>query len=103
MPLPATRIEPSVSSFSLAISSATFSETTVVFCHCGSVSVVETTTLGSLLSLSAKGPSRDGHASANPSYVTRPRSCTSAFISSSSLNWLPSSPRSYSNVQPPCS
>ena len=38
-----------------------------MFCHDGSFSVVETTTFGSLFSLSANGPSRDGQAAANPS------------------------------------
>jgi hypothetical protein len=47
--------------------------------------------------------SREGQAAAKPSYVTRPSSVTSAPIISSSLNWFPSSPRSYSKVQPPCS
>ena len=67
MPLPATRTVPSVSSFSFEIWSATSLEMTVVFCHSGSVSVVETTYFGSLFSFSANGPSRDGQAAAKPS------------------------------------
>ena len=66
MPLPETRIDPSVCSLTLATSSAASPERTVVFCHCGSVSVLDTTYFGSLLSLSANGPSREGQASAKP-------------------------------------
>ena len=69
--------------------------------HSGSRSVDETTYFGMLLNLSANSPSRDGHASAKPSYVTRPSSSASDSIVSSSLNLFPSSPRSISNVQPP--
>src|SRR5881392_404665 len=103
VPLPWTRIVPSVSSISLFSPPTTSPEMTVVFCHSGSVSVFETTYFGSALSLSANSPSRDGQAAAKPSYVTRPRSVTSELVSSSSLNLFPSSPRSYSKVQPPCS
>ena len=67
VPLPATRIVPSVSSFSFLSPPTTSPEMTVVFCHSGSVSVFETTYFGSLLSFSANGPSRDGQAAAKPS------------------------------------
>src|SRR4051812_4708149 len=53
------------------------------------------------LNLSAKSPCRDGHAAAKPSKVTLPRSRASAAMSSSSLNWSPSGPRSNWNAQPP--
>ena len=56
--------------------------------------------MGIELNLSANSPSRDGHASAKPSYVTRPSNCASDATVSSSLNLLPSSPRSNSNAQP---
>ncbi len=68
--------------------------------HSGSLSVVETTNFGIALNLSANSPSRCGHAPAKLSYVRRPMSSASACIVSSSLNWLPSSPRSNSNVHP---
>ncbi len=67
MPLPATRIAPSVSAFSFFNPPTTSPEMTVVFCHSGSLSVFETTYFGSVLSLSANAPSRDGHAAAKPS------------------------------------
>jgi hypothetical protein len=41
VPLPATRITPSVSDFSLAICPGTSLEITVVLCHSGSVRVVD--------------------------------------------------------------
>src|SRR5207248_10067470 len=63
--------------------------------------VDETTCFGSELSLSANSPSRDGQVSANCSYVTRPSSTASVAIVCSSLKAFPS-PRSMSNVQPPC-
>src|SRR4051794_28390644 len=73
--------------------------------HAGSDSVDDTTYLGMLLNLSAKPPSpaRSGHAAAKPSYVTRPSSRASDAIVSSSLYWLPSSPRSKLKVQGPSS
>src|SRR5207248_6344039 len=67
VPLPATRMSPSVSPLSLASASGTSPEITDVFCHSGFVSVVDTTYFGSLLSLSANGPSREGQALAKPS------------------------------------
>ena len=67
MPLPWTRIAPSVSSLSFFNPPATSPEMTVVFCHSGSSSVFETTYFGSALSLSANSPSRDGQAAAKPS------------------------------------
>src|SRR5438270_1224377 len=60
-----------------------------------------TTYLGRLLNLSAKSPSRWGHASAKPSYVTRPSRRASESSTSSYLNLSPSSPRENSNDQPP--
>src|SRR3954464_13595601 len=55
-----------------------------------------------LLNLSANSPSREGHASAKPSYVLRPSSRASAPKVSSILNLSPSSPRENSKLQPPC-
>src|SRR5690349_2065052 len=54
-----------------------------------------------LLNRSAKSPSRSGHASAKPSYVTRPSRKASESSTSSYLNLSPSSPRENSNDQPP--
>jgi hypothetical protein len=61
------------------------------------------TYLGIVLNLSANSPSRDGHASAKPSYVTRPSSIASEPNVSFILNSPPSAPWLISNVQPPCS
>src|SRR3954447_1938929 len=74
---------------------------TVELFQSGLSSVAETTYFGMLLNLSANSPSRDGHASAKPSKVVRPSSSASADMTSSSLNWSPSGPRSYLNAQPP--
>ena len=60
-------------SLSFATPSTASPEITVVFCHSGSVIVFETTYFGPLLILSAKGPSREGHA-AGRSSTTRARS-----------------------------
>jgi hypothetical protein len=70
----------------MATESARSPSSTVVFVHSGLVSVRETTYLGMLLNLSANSPSRDGHAAAKPSYVTRPRSCAADARVSSTLN-----------------
>ena len=67
---------------------------TVELFHSGSSSVEETTYFGIVLNLSAKSPSREGHAAAKPSYVTRPSRSASLDITSSSLNLSPSGPRS---------
>src|SRR6059036_371074 len=91
---------PSCSSFSFLTASTTSPFNTVVLFHSGSLSVDETTYFGIVLNLSAKSPSRDGHAAANPSYVLRPSSSALESVVSSSLNLSPS-PRSISNVQPP--
>src|SRR3954447_262822 len=98
--LPFTRTSPSYWSRSFGTSLATSPITCVLF-QDGSESVDDTTYLGMPLNLSANSPSRDGHASANPSYVLRPSSSASLFIVSSTLKPSPSSPRSISNVQPP--
>src|SRR5919202_1679879 len=92
---------PSCSRFSLPTSSPTSPFSTVVLFHSGFSSVDETTYFGMELNLSANSPSRDGHAAAKPSYVRRPSNSAADSIVSSSLNLLPSSPRSISNVQPP--
>src|SRR5213596_3295665 len=99
--LPWTTMSPASSRLSCDTSSTRSPSSTVVFCHSGCSSVDETTYFGIVLNLSANSPSLDGHASAKPSYVTRPSSNASDCIVSSSLNLLPSSPRSISNVQPP--
>src|SRR5438309_961730 len=100
--LPWTTMSPSCSCFSFAISSATSPFSTVELFQSGSCRVDETTYLGMVLNLSANSPSLDGHASAKPSYVTRPSSRASAERASSSLNLSPSSPRLISKLQPPC-
>src|SRR3954467_4392200 len=100
-PLPCTYTSPLALSRTFDTASTTSPERTVVLFHSGSRSVEETTYLGMLLNLSAKSPVRDGHASAKPSYVTRPSNSASDSSVSSTLNLLPSSPRSISNVQPP--
>src|SRR5213080_625975 len=94
-------MSPSYWPFSFSTSDAMSPLRTVELFHSGSDSVDETTYFGMLLNLSANSPSLDGHASANPAYVTRPRSKASDAIVSSSLNSLPSSPRSISKLQPP--
>src|SRR3989440_6346019 len=99
--LPWTTTSPSWRAFTCSTSSARSPWSTVEFCHSGSPWVEETTYFGIWLNLSANSPSRDGHAAAKPSYVTRPRSCASASMVSSTLNLLPSSPRSNSKLQPP--
>jgi hypothetical protein len=84
-----TSTSPSYWSFSLATAAGTSLEITVVLFHAGSVSVVETTTLGMLFIFLPNSPvasSIAGHAAAKPSYVTRPSSCTSLASSSSNLN-----------------
>src|SRR3954454_8608051 len=100
-PLPCTYTSPLALSRTFDTASTTSPERTVVLFHSGSRSVDDTTYFGMLLNLSAKSPVRDGHASAKPSYVTRPSSSASDSSSSSTLNLFPSSPRSISNVQPP--
>src|SRR3954469_13992848 len=99
--LPGTCSSPSNSALSLltCVVASPPSRTVVLF-HSGSLSVVETTNFGIELNLSANSPSRWGQAPAKLSYVRRPRSRASACLVSSSLNWLPSSPRSNSKVQP---
>ena len=95
-------MSPSISRLTLSAASARSPPTTVVLVHSGDSRVEETTYFGMELSLSANSPSRDGQASANPSYVIRPSSSASDPSVSSSLNWSPSSPRSISNDQPSC-
>ena len=63
--LPATWIGPP--SPSLSARTPSRSRTTVVLAQVGSCSVVETTTLGMVLNLSAKSPSRSGQAAEKPS------------------------------------
>src|SRR4029453_5335285 len=99
--LPLTRMSPSISCFSLATAAGTSSAMTGELFHSGSRNVVDTTYLGMPLNLSANSPVREGHASAKPSYVTRPSSKASLSMTSSSLNLFPSSPRSNWNAQPP--
>src|SRR5215218_3498714 len=94
-------MSPSVSSRSLTTAVSTSPSSTVELLHSGTSELDETTYFGIVLNLSANSPSRDGQASANPSNVLRPSSSASASIVSSSLNRLPSSPRSNSNDQPP--
>jgi hypothetical protein len=62
--------------------------------------VEETTDLAIVLKRSANSPSRAGHAAAKLSYVVRPSRRASLSIVSSSLNWLPSPPRSKAIVHP---
>src|SRR5439155_207459 len=100
--LPWTTMSPSCSSFSFATSSATSPLSTVELFHSGSCRVEETTYLGMVLNLSANSPSLDGQAAAKPSNVTLPSSRAADDMVSSTLNLLPSSPRSISKVQPPC-
>src|SRR3954471_22065222 len=101
--LPATTISPPCRSLIFATSSASWApSSTVELFQSGSFSVEETTYFGMLLNLSANSPSRDGHASAKPSYVLRPSRSASDSIVSSSLNLSPSSPRLISKLQPPC-
>src|SRR4051794_3523489 len=100
--LPWTTTSPPASCLSLETASTrSAASTTVEFLHSGSVRVEEITYLGSELNLSANSPSRDGHASAKPSYVTRPSSSAAEARVSSSLNSSPSAPRSNSKLQPP--
>jgi hypothetical protein len=99
--LPLTRMSPSNFSLRPATSSATLSLITVELFHSGSSMLLETTYFGMLLNLSANSPSREGQASAKPSKVTRPSRRASLAITSSSLNWSPSSPRSNLKAQPP--
>src|SRR3954469_15381187 len=94
-------MSPSCRRLTVAIASARSPSSTVEFCQSGSFSVEETTYFGMLLNLSANSPSRDGHASAKPSYVLRPSRSASDSIVSSSLNLSPSSPRLISKLQPP--
>src|SRR4051812_12769094 len=94
-------MSPSISSLSLDTASFRSPSRTVEFVHSGSDSVEETTYLGISLNLSANSPSREGQASAKPSYVRRPRRRASASNVSSSLNLSPSSPRENSKLQPP--
>ena len=78
---------------------------TVELFHSAFSSVAETTYFGIEFIRSAKPTSSvtDGHAAANPSYVTRPSSCASAAMCSSNLNLSPSAPRLNLNVHPACS
>src|SRR3954468_22338911 len=94
-------MSPSCRCLTIAIASSRSPSSTVEFCQSGSLSVEETTYFGMLLNLSANSPSRDGHASAKPSYVLRPSRSASDSIVSSSLNLSPSSPRLISKLQPP--
>src|SRR5919204_6443506 len=94
-------MSPSCSCLSFATSSATSPFSTVELFHLGCRMVEETTYLGMVLNLSANSPSLDGQASANPSYVIRPRSRASDERVSSSLNLSPSAPRLIPKVQPP--
>src|SRR3954451_6667776 len=94
-------MSPSNSSFSFVTASPRSPSSTVELLHSGLLSVEETTYFGIWLNFSANSPSRDGQASAKPSYVTRPSSSASASRASSSLNLSPSSPRLYSKLQPP--
>src|SRR5947207_9523444 len=91
---------PSRACFTSDTASATSPSSTVELFHSGLSSVDDTTYFGMLLNLSANSPSLDGHASANPAYVTRPSSKASESSVSSSLNLFPSSPRSNSKVHP---
>src|SRR3954453_550819 len=95
-------MSPSASSLSLRTASTTSPESTVVFVQDGFDNVDETTYFGIVLNLSANSPSRSGQAAAKPSYVRRPSNSAAALMVSATLNWLPSSPRSISNVQPSC-
>src|SRR5215211_597902 len=100
-------MSPPTSSFGFRTSPATSPRITVELFQSASSSpsVVETTYLGMEFILSANPASSviDGQALAKPSYVTRPSSCASAAISSSSLNLSPSSPRLNSKDHPACS
>src|SRR5215208_7972168 len=96
-------MSPSCEPLSFLTASARSPSSTVELLHSGSPRVDETTYLGIWLNLSANSPSREGQASANPSYVTRPSSSASVSIVSSSLNLSPSSPRENSKLQPPWS
>src|SRR6476660_7533551 len=100
-PLPATSMSPPGPSFMAPSSLATSPRMTVVGDQAGSSSVLETTIFFTALILLAKSPVCPGHAAANPSNVLRPRSRASAAISSSTLYWSPSAPRSNCNAQPP--
>src|SRR4029453_13790243 len=93
-------MSPSSSSFSLLASSTASPFSTVVLFHVGFSRGGETPYFGMELNLSANSPSRDGHAPAKPSYVTRPSSRASDARASSSLNRSPSSPRSNSRLHP---
>src|SRR3954447_25414494 len=95
-------MSPSNSSFSFVTASPRSPSSTVELLHSGLLSVEETTYFGIWLNLSANSPSRDGQASAKPSYVTRPSSSAAESMASSSLNLSPSSPRENSKLQPPC-
>src|SRR5215210_926791 len=100
--LPCTTMSPPGCSRSFVTVSARSPSSTVVFVHCGSRSVEDTTYFGMVLNLSANSPSRPGQESAKPSYVLRPSSIASLPIVSSTLNWSPSSPRENAKAQPPC-
>src|SRR5699024_1833017 len=98
--LPETEISPSYSCLSRPISVGKSLVNTLVFCHEGSVRVVDATYLGMKLYLCANSPSRSGQAAAKLSYVLRPMSSASAAWASASLNWSPSGPRSTLKLQP---
>src|SRR5258708_14327006 len=98
-------MSPPGSAFSLVISATTSPRITVELFQVASwsPSVVDTTYLRMLFILSANSFCIVGQALAKPWYVTRPSSNASLANSSSTLNLLPSAPRSNWNDQPPCS